>query len=426
MAKERNGTIAKYALYLQTNNSTVDVSQDVAVKTPGTYYYYFQYAGRPGYIGATTELRLIHNGVSKTLATVTTTADTYSVCEGTVEIEAAGTYTLQFYQPSTSSDKANTIDNVVFACCDTGMTSGAVVVNEGATFEVNGKYDFWYNAFVLNGGTFQNASGADLGSGTAQMKYMALTADSTLNLQNSYGFIGNGYSRTFLDLGGNALTVNLNVSGKLFYLYNTEVRNGLVDVISGGWLETGNAGITAKDATIKCAAAVRANGVVEVGDYTAYRSTSIHNEGTQAFKVYGMFTPTTDIFYGCQMQNGSTINLAGRSGAWHTTMPVADSTEGNTKNSSRTVTFADDAEVTVNLYGRADLFALTRSANPFVVTWDEEPANLAGLKFVTDAKSKKMGLRLVPDTKMVPGEEGQVEKKGLRLVYLGGSVFLLR
>ena len=258
------------------------------------------------------------------------------------------------------------------------------------------------------------------------MKYMALTADSTLNLQNSYGFIGNGYSRTFLDLGGNALTVNLNVSGKLFYLYNTEVRNGLVDVISGGWLETGNAGITAKDATIKCAAAVRANGVVEVGDYTAYRSTSIHNEGTQAFKVYGMFTPTTDIFYGCQMQNGSTINLAGRSGAWHTTMPVADSTEGNTKNSSRTVTFADDAEVTVNLYGRADLFALTRSANPFVVTWDEEPANLAGLKFVTDAKSKKMGLRLVPDTKMVPGEEGQVEKKGLRLVYLGGSVFLLR
>ena len=426
VAKGRNGTIAKYALYLQTNNSTVDVSQDVAVKTPGTYYYYFQYAGRPGYIGATTELRLIHNGVSKTLATVTTTADTYSVCEGTVEIEAAGTYTLQFYQPSTSSDKANTIDNVVFACCDTGMTSGAVVVNEGATFEVNGKYDFWYNAFVLNGGTFQNASGADLGSGTAQMKYMALTADSTLNLQNSYGFIGNGYSRTFLDLGGNALTVNLNVSGKLFYLYNTEVRNGLVDVISGGWLETGNAGITAKDATIKCAAAVRANGVVEVGDYTAYRSTSIHNEGTQAFKVYGMFTPTTDIFYGCQMQNGSTINLAGRSGAWHTTMPVADSTEGNTKNSSRTVTFADDAEVTVNLYGRADLFALTRSANPFVVTWDEEPANLAGLKFVTDAKSKKMGLRLVPDTKMVPGEEGQVEKKGLRLVYLGGSVFLLR
>ena len=122
-----------------------------------------------------------------------------------------------------------------------------------------------------------------------------------------------------------------------------------------------------------------------------------------------------------------TLDLAGRSGAWHTTMPVADSTEDKTKNSSRTVTFADDAEVTVNLYGRADLFALTRSANPFVVTWDEEPANLAGLKFVTDAKSKKMGLRLVPDTKMVPGEEGQqVEKKGLRLVYLGGSVFLLR
>ena len=166
---------------------------------------------------------------------------------------------------------------------------------------------------------------------------------------------------------------------------------------------------------------MRVNGAVEIRDYTAYRESSKHNDGTAAFKVYGAFTPATDVFYGCQMQDGSTIDLSGRTGAWHTTMSIDDNAKGST-----TVTFADDATITVKLYGRSDLYRLIRSDNPFVVTWNEEPANLEGLKFVTDAKSKKMGLRLVPDTKMVPGAEGQVVQKGLRLVYLGGSALFFR
>ncbi|MBR6733016.1 MAG: hypothetical protein IKL96_01315, partial [Kiritimatiellae bacterium] len=413
--------IGTYALYLQTKGNTVDASQNVVVKVPGTYYYRFIYAARPKFAGATTELRLIHGGTSQTLASVTTTADTYATCEGTVEIAEAGDYTLQFFQPSTSSDRANTIDEVVFALCDANATSGAVKVNEGATLEMNGKYDFSQNIFILNGGTLQNTTGTDLGSGTAQMKYMFLAADSTLNLQNHYGFIGNGYSRSILDLGGHTLTVNLNAGGKLFYLYNTEVRNGVLDVTDGGWLEIGNAGVTATTATIKCRAAMRANGAVEVRDYTAYRETSKHNEGTAAFKVYGTFTPVTDTFYGCQMQDGSTVDLSGRETAWHTTTAADSSAKGST-----TVTFADNATITVNLYGREGLFALARSADPFVATWSADPANLEGLKFVVDAKSRKLGLKVVPDTLMVPGGEEQVEKKGLKLVYVGGSVFLLR
>ena len=415
-------SVGKYALFMQTVNGsgTADASQDVEVKTPGTYHYYFQYAGRPKYIGATTELRLIHNGVSKTIASVTTSADTYSTCEGFVEIDKAGTYTLQFCQLATSSDKANTIDNVVFSCCNPN-SEGVVKVNEGATFEVDGQYDFWYNAFTLAGGTFQN-SGPARGSGTAQIKYMFLTADSTMRVGNSYGFVGNGYSRAVLDLGGNTLTVlDLEKTGGNFYLYNALVKNGVLNVVEGGWLETGNAGVTATDAKIMSSAAMRVNGAVEIRDYTAYRESSKHNEGTAAFKVYGAFTPATDVFYGCQMQDGSTIDLSGRTGAWHTTMSIDDNAKGST-----TVTFADDATITVKLYGRSDLYRLIRSDNPFVVTWNEEPANIAGLKFVTDAKSKKMGLRLVPDTKMVPGAEGQVEKKGLRLVYLGGSALFFR
>ncbi len=215
--------------------------------------------------------------------------------------------------------------------------------------------------------------------------------------------------------------MNLNAGGKLFYLYNTEVRNGVIDVIDGGWLETGNAGVTATNATIKCRAAMRANGAVEVRDYVAYRETSKHNEGTAAFKVYGTFTPVTDIFYGCQLQDGSTVDLSGRETAWHTTTAADSCAKGST-----TVTFADDATITVNLDGRKDLFDLARSKNPFVATWSADPANLEGLKFVTDAKSRKLGLKVVPGTMMVPDGEGQVEKKGLVLVYFGGSVIVIR
>ena len=305
--------------------------------------------------------------------------------------------------------------------CSMGVgRRGEVTIDEGTLFNVNSYYDFWNIEFVLNGGTMRY-TGSDIGSGIAQMKHMRLTADSTLDIQNHYGFIGNGYTRSTLDLGGYTLKVNLNSGGKNFYLYNTEVRNGVLDIADGGWFETGNAGVIATDATIKCRAAVRANGAVDVRDYVAYRETSKHNEGTAAFKVRGTFTPVTDTFYGCQMQDGSTVDLSGRETAWHTTTAPDDSAKGST-----TVTFADDATITVNLYGREGLFALSRAENPFVVTWNQEPENLATLKFVPDAKSKKMGFKLVPDTKMVPSEEGQVEKKGLRLVYLGGSVFFIR
>ena len=159
----------------------------------------------------------------------------------------------------------------------------------------------------------------------------------------------------------------------------------------------------------------------DLADSMAYRASSKHNEGTAAFKVYGMFTPATDIFYGCQMQNGSTVDLSGRTTVWNTTTAADSTAKGST-----TVTFADNATITVNLYGREGLFALARSADPFVATWSADPANLEVLKFVVDAKSRKLGLKVVPDTLMVPGDEGQVEKTGLKLVYVGGSVFILR
>lgn len=401
--------VGKYALYLQTNSSsTSDVSQEITIDSPGMYCYSFLYAGRPKYLGATTKLRLIHDGTTTELTEFTTTADTYTRVEGKVELAEAGVYTLQFYQPSTSADKANTIDEVFFARCDAGATSGAVKVNEGATLEMNGKYDFFQNIFILNGGTLQNATGTDIGSGTAQMKYMFVTTNSTLNIQNHYGFIGNGYTRSILDLGGYTLTVNLNSGGKNFYLYNTEVRNGVLDVTDGGWLETGNAGVTATDATIKCRAAMRANGAVDVRDYVAYRETSKHNEGTAAFKVRGTFKPMTDTFYGCQMQDKSTVDLSARTTVWNTTTAAASEAKG-----SNTVTFADGATVYIDFTaGRPALKQILDANDKYIVKWTTETAPAGTVKFKPSEALRSLGYRL------------QVESDGIKIETNGFTIYL--
>ena len=292
--------------------------------------------------------------------------------------------------------------------CSRGIgRRGEVTIDEGAVFNIKSYGDFYNHLFVLNGGTFRN-TGSDVGSGTAQMKYMFLTTNSTLNIQNSYGFIGNSYTRSILDLNGYTLTVNLNADGKNFYLYNTEVRNGVLDVTDGGWLETGNAGVIATDATIKCRAAMRANGAVDVRDYVAYRETSKHNEGTAAFKVRGTFTPMTDTFYGCQMQDKSTVDLSARTTVWNTTTAAASEAKGST-----TVTFADGATVTIDFTaGRAALKQLLELDNRYVAKWTTETAPASTVKFVPSATLRSLGYRV------------QVESDGIKIEPNGFTIYM--
>jgi autotransporter-associated beta strand protein len=390
--------VGKFALYLQTNKCTSGARQDMTVEQAGTYYYFFHYAGRPKYTGAVVDLRLIHNGVSRTLASVTASNDTGSICEGYVDIDEPGVYTLEFFQHETSDDRASWIDFVIFTCCQAQSRVGAVTVKEGAVFDMNGQYDFVFNSFVLDGGTLQN-SGAAIGNGTSQLKYLFLTADSTLALQNSYGFIGSSYSRTGLDLGGHTLTVNL-VSGN-FYLYNTDVKNGVLDVKIGGWLETGKNGVVAtNNVTLVSHAALRINGAIDVGNYTATRDTSTDNDGTALFTVRGAFRPETDVFYGCQLADGATLDLSARKKPLSTTAGVTGG--------SKTVSFTDGATIYVDFTSpRADLKELlAASENAHVVRWTAETAPAASVKFKPTAALRSRGYsvkKTADGVKLVPG-----------------------
>ena len=122
---------------------------------------------------------------------------------------------------------------------------------------------------------------------------------------------------------------------------------------------------------------------ISVRDYTsAYTGTS--NTGSAEMKVYGTFTPVTDYFYGCTMQDGSTINLSER------TTPL--NTVSNFTSGKNNLEFAAGATITVDLSGRANLQAVACSASPYLITWANPPSN--GATFVLDDTTRANGYKL--------------------------------
>lgn len=260
-----------------------------------------------------------------------------------------------------------------------GSSDGEVLVttngtNKG-TLDVYGQKDMYIYDVVLGGGTLAN-TGAALGWGYAQLGTVRLAADSTINFANTYGFVGASYADTLLDLGGHSLSLSIG-SGKFFWLSNTTITNGSVYVISGGYFQVGETSLSATLGEIHAAdvdftinAAIKLTAPLSVHDYTAVYGANT-NLGYAPMKVYGTFTPaaTHNYFYGCTMQDGSTIDLSGRTGSWSTTSAFTSA------NSSNTVCFADNATIKIRLGNRA-----VSQATP-VVSWTTVPANLDGLTF---------------------------------------------
>jgi len=208
--------------------------------------------------------------------------------------------------------------------------------------------------------------------------------------------------------------VQINTGGKNFYLYDTTIKNGVIDIISGGWLEIGKiytAGIEARDVDFRVGSALRVNAPISVRNYEQiFKGSTSNNQGTSAFNVYGVFKPAADHdhFYGCTMQDGSTIDLSDRTGAW--------STKSAFSSGLNTVTFADGATVTIKLEGREDLKALSESESPYVVTWplDDagDPVEPSNVSFVADEWTEQNRFLLRKDA------------KGLKLLYNNGTLII--
>ncbi|MBO7684306.1 MAG: hypothetical protein J6T51_06245 [Kiritimatiellae bacterium] len=286
---------------------------------------------------------------------------------------------------------------------------GEIVVASGATFDLRANYAY-RSRVVLAGGTLTNTK-ADMtkstwgGSGIGRLE-----ADSTNRVPHSIVFGDNdGTKGGNLDLNGHTLTVLVG-SARRFYLRCAKIENGKMDFAAGdGWFQVVNA-CTATNVDFRVNSALSVGAALSVRDYEAVWSsnTKTHNEGTAALNVYGTFTPAAgQKFYGCTMQNGSTIDLSGRTGTFST---LSYYTGGSTN-----IKFAANANVTVNLAGRADLTTILKSDNPFVMTWPEGLGPAANVTFQVDAETSRNGLKIIRDD----------ERNGLRLVRKPGLLLLV-
>ena len=232
-----------------------------------------------------------------------------------------------------------------------------VTVQSGCTLHVNGKADWDYVTIYLDGGTISGGSGNFNPT-------IVVEADSAITVPTANTTLTMGTDAIAADLGGKKISISAASNNGRFILNQTVLSNGVIDVVSGGWFESATP-MDARTVDLRINAAMVLNGAMSVHDYDALFN-SRHNVGTAALNVYGTFTPRTDYFYGCTLQDGATIDLSAKTGEWST---MSQSQERNT------VDFADGATIAV------DLGARKLKSGERVIVWSERPAK--SVKFRT-------------------------------------------
>ena len=268
-----------------------------------------------------------------------------------------------------------------------GADGGEVLVRSGAILDMKAQRDISYEV-VLDGGKLQNVD-SDVAENIAQLASVRLTKNSTFNFQKAYGLIGSHFAPTTLDLGGNKLTVS--IGSVNFYLFNATVVNGTVDITSGGTLRLDKTEVIATNVDFKVKCALNVIVPFKVRNYeSAYGNN--YNWGSYPVTVLGTFKPTTQYYHGCEMQDGSTMDLS----AWPSNLGWSMYSRFN--NDNRTMSFADGTvNVTLNM-GRADMVTLAKTRVDgnyagYLLKWGTEAGTLAtrnaNTTFALDAESAK-------------------------------------
>ena len=331
-----------------------------------------------------------NSGTHSTLcvSNVAETANTKVAIAGNVKFVKMGTGKFTAGKGCTYTGGNELLEGVTYVSLNatqqaTMGASGNELLVRNATLDLGGQV--WYTIYkiFLDNGTISSAFSENISTygGGAIVGDMRLLSNSTFQTTGS----GNLrlWSGRSVDLGGNTLSVNLANATKFIVGTDvdgatsvTTISNGTV-VVSGGTFMTQNYKGTINAMTtmrMGCAINLPSMSTMNVRDYEAlYAGTD--NSGTGALNVYGTFTPVESGFYGCTMQDGSTIDLSGKTGTWSST-----STSG-----AAAVKFAENAEVTIDLSGRDDLKTLRRNKQR-VVAWDTPPSST--VKFKLDAETR--------------------------------------
>jgi autotransporter-associated beta strand protein len=271
-----------------------------------------------------------------------------------------------------------------------GKPGSRIMADVGGVFDFNGNSDYRIYNIVLNGGTLRNG-GYDQAQNQGSLGHLTITTNSVI--ETAFNITVFNAATDLWNLGGYTLSVD--TLGKTLYFRDSVVLTNGVFWLKGDGCWHVNAAVQARGVNLRAESALWLGAKLDVDDYYA-ACTFDSNNGTAAMNVYGRFTPATDYFYGCTLQDGATLDLNGRNGAWSTTSAF---TSG-----ANHVTFASGSTITVDVSTRPTFKGK-------IVDWGagNTPSDV---KFKLDAASKAMGRAL------------RVKDDGLYAV--GGVIIIIR
>ena len=274
----------------------------------------------------------------------------------------------------------------------TPFGTGTITIGRNGVLNVQSTVAY-RNGVVLDGGTItggvqQGSSQNEWGAGRPVVMLERLTADSTIT--HSAKGLDIGAPGTPVDLGGYTLSVAIADATYFRFFGSLADTAGKIVTTGAGFLQELPALARGVDIDCSSDANLTLSGT-EVHDYRAANGDRKSAAGTgRGVKVNGTYTPVGNYYYGCMMENGSTIDLSGRTGCFNVKSSLTEyngnALDAAEKLARKTVQF-EAGTVTVNLAGRADLDDIAESEDPYIVKWstDEGMGEPSETTFVPDA-----------------------------------------
>ncbi len=297
--------------------------------------------------------------------------------------------------------------------CDKTQT---VRVEKDAALDINSCHNGCFYNYEL-GGTIMHSGKAE--SDSWNLSYLWTSRIDLIDdahIVGGFFYFGSGDedSRSTLNLNGHTLYMDL-TSGAIYVKgLNVDNTGGKIvftagsGAISSG-LDLAGAGLHFQNASFVF---FDVGGFYSVKDFSYSRNYWRCHKTAAQLLVSGTYTAGT-YRPPLTLANGATLDLSSQAGAWSAAGQLAYKGKNNSTYSEvGLVSFADEATITVNLAGRADLKAIAEDDSPYIVTWSTPPAD--SVKFKLDAETRQRGYSV------------KVRSNGLALLPPRGFMLLVR
>jgi hypothetical protein len=275
-------------------------------------------------------------------------------------------------------------------------------VNSNAVFNAQSTVAY-HNNVILNGGTIRGGAGS--GSNNQRPIVMLERVTENSAIDQAVKAIEIGVTGTPTDLNGHTVAVSIANETYFRWYGSLEGVTGKIVASTSGKGYFNDMPEEARGIDLDIACLVNFSHAVHVRNFRAANPNTASGSGTEyGMHVHGTYIPVGNYYYGCIMEDGSMLDLSGRTGYFTQTSALSNVSGGTAalQNARKSVQFPDNGTVTVNLAGRTDLKTIAESESNYIVRWNSYYGQPTTTTFRLDAetaqkfklKSDATGLRL--------------------------------